>query len=85
MQTGNLWSSHRLRTPGEHIIRYAPWLRGAGAATLTLLATGSSLMPASVSSDETSNKPEDNGIDTLALKELAKHSLVEALNSVGNF
>ncbi|KIM31975.1 hypothetical protein M408DRAFT_327354 [Serendipita vermifera MAFF 305830] len=39
-------------------------------------------MPTSVSSDDTSNKPEDNGIDTLALKELAKRSLLEALNTI---
>lgn len=40
------------------------------------------LMPASVASEDTSAKPEETGIDILALKELAKRSLVEALNSV---
>ncbi|KAG8783272.1 hypothetical protein FRC15_005507 [Serendipita sp. 397] len=39
-------------------------------------------MPASVNSDDTSVKPEESGIDVLALKELAKRSLLEALNSV---
>ncbi len=39
-------------------------------------------MPGSVASEETSDKLEEIGIDTLALKELAKRSLVDALNSV---
>jgi len=39
-------------------------------------------MPGSVASEETSDKLEETGIDTLALKELAKRSLVDALNSV---
>ncbi|CAG7853945.1 Vacuolar protein sorting-associated protein 33A Short=hVPS33A [Serendipita indica DSM 11827] len=39
-------------------------------------------MPASVASEETSTKPDDSGIDILALKELAKRSLLEALNSI---
>ncbi|KAG8815453.1 hypothetical protein FRC17_000706, partial [Serendipita sp. 399] len=39
-------------------------------------------MPASVRSEDTSTKAEDSGIDVLALKELAKRSLLEALNSV---
>jgi hypothetical protein len=42
-------------------------------------------MPTSVSSEETSAKVDDIGIDTNALKELAKRTLTDALNSVRGY